>query len=50
MRRQGVGDLGEVRYAILEQRGELSVIRATGQGGPEPDLVREVVARASPSA
>jgi uncharacterized membrane protein YcaP (DUF421 family) len=50
LRRQGVGDLSEVRYAILEQRGQLSVIRATKQGAPDPELVRDVVARATPLA
>jgi uncharacterized membrane protein YcaP (DUF421 family) len=50
LRRQGIGDLSEVRYAILEQRGQLSVIRATTQDTVDPELVRDVVARGSPSA
>ncbi len=45
LRRQGVAELGEVRFAIFEQRGHVSVIRATGRDGPEPDLVRDVPGR-----
>lgn len=39
LRRQGIADLGEVRFAVLETRGQLSVIRAAGHGGPG-DLLR----------
>jgi len=45
LRRQGVEDLGEVRFAIFEQRGQLSVIRHAERSVPEPDLVRDIVAR-----
>lgn len=48
LRRQGVGDLSEVRFAVLEPRGQLSVIRQAGRTTADPDLVREVLARASP--
>ena len=50
LRRQGIGDLAEVRYAILEQRGQLSVIRGAEQGAAAPDLVQDVVARTSSPA
>lgn len=42
LRRQGVGDPAEVRYAILETRGQLSVIRRAEAGAPPP-LVRALV-------
>ena len=50
LRRQGIGDLGEVRYAVLEPRGQLSVIRHAERSSPEPPLVRDIVARTSPRA
>jgi uncharacterized membrane protein YcaP (DUF421 family) len=48
LRRQGVADLSEVRFAVLEPRGQVSVIRQTERSCPEPDLVRDVVARTPP--
>jgi uncharacterized membrane protein YcaP (DUF421 family) len=48
LRRQGVGDLSEVRFAVFEQRGQVSVIRRTDPSGPEPALVRDIAARAPP--
>ena len=50
LRRQGIGDLGEVRYAVLEPRGQLSVIRHAERSSPEPPLVRDIVARTAPRA
>ena len=43
LRRQGVGSLTEVRYAIVEPRGQLSVIRRTAERGL-PELVLPVLA------
>lgn len=43
LRQQGIGALDEVRYAIVEPRGQVSVIRRDQHGGPLPELVREVV-------
>jgi uncharacterized membrane protein YcaP (DUF421 family) len=48
LRRQGIGDLGEVCYAVLEPRGQLSVIRHAERSSPEPPLVRDIVARTAP--
>ena len=45
LRRQGIAELAEVRYAILEPRGQLSVIRRAS-GAEPPELVRAVLARA----
>jgi uncharacterized membrane protein YcaP (DUF421 family) len=45
LRQQGVGDLGEVGYAIFEQRGQLSIIRRAAGDGPPAGLVREVIDR-----
>jgi uncharacterized membrane protein YcaP (DUF421 family) len=42
-RQQCIGALGDVRYAILEPRGQLSVIRRTDDTDPVPDLVRQVL-------
>lgn len=44
LRRQGVAELAEVRYAILEARGQLSVIRRDA-GGQPPELVRAALRR-----
>jgi len=44
LRRQGIGELAEVRYAILEARGQLSVVRRVGGTAP-PELVRAALAR-----
>lgn len=43
LRRQGLGELAEIRYAILEPRGQLSVIRRGG-AGEAPSLVRAALA------
>ena len=43
LRRQGVAELAEVRYAILEARGQLSIIRRAGAEPPE--LVRAALAQ-----
>lgn len=40
LRQQGVGELAEVRYALYETKGELSVVRETGLGEVDPELVR----------
>lgn len=45
LRQRGVGDLAEVRFAVLEQRGQLSVIRGGGAGDADPELVRDILAR-----
>ncbi|MBP0496492.1 DUF421 domain-containing protein [Pararoseomonas indoligenes] len=45
LRRQGVEDLGEVRFAILEARGQLSVIRRTSGRGDMGNLIQPVAAR-----
>jgi uncharacterized membrane protein YcaP (DUF421 family) len=45
LRRQGIADLGEVRYAILEPRGQLSIIRRHA-GAEPPELVRAALSRA----
>ena len=46
LRQRGVGDLGEVRFVVLERRGQVSVIRNGGQDGADPELVRDVLERA----
>lgn len=43
LRQQGIGELDEVRFAIVEPRGQLSVIRRAEHSGPLPNLVREAV-------
>ena len=37
LRQQGIEDLGSVRFAILEDRGQLSVIREMAQAVGKPD-------------
>ncbi|TPG59656.1 DUF421 domain-containing protein [Roseomonas nepalensis] len=44
LRRQGLEDLGEVRFAILEARGQLSVIRRASGRRSMGDLVRPIAA------
>ena len=47
LRRQGVAELDEVRFAIFEQRGHVSVIRgAATADGEEPGLVRDALSHA----
>ena len=43
LRRQGVEDLGEVRFAILEGRGQLSVVRCANGHNEPGNLVRGIV-------
>jgi uncharacterized membrane protein YcaP (DUF421 family) len=43
LRQQHVTDLNQVAFAILEQRGQLSVVRADAPGAGEGNLVREIV-------
>ncbi len=50
LRQRGVGDLAEVRFAVFEQRGQISVIRNDGRRDPAPELVRGLMARASAGA
>lgn len=40
LRQQGVGNLAEVRYALYETKGELTVVREGGTGEADPELVR----------
>ena len=44
LRRQGIEDLGDVRFAILEARGQLSVIRRASGRRDMGDLVRPIAA------
>ena len=48
LRQRGIGDLSEARFVVLERRGQISVLRHDGQGGAEPELVRDVLAHAPP--
>ncbi|MBV1799748.1 DUF421 domain-containing protein [Siccirubricoccus sp. G192] len=48
LRLRGIEDLSEVRFAIFEQRGQVSVIRNTERSGPGMDLARDIVAHPSP--
>jgi uncharacterized membrane protein YcaP (DUF421 family) len=41
LRRQGIEDLDEARYVVLEQRGQISIVRHN----TEADLVRDIVER-----
>jgi uncharacterized membrane protein YcaP (DUF421 family) len=50
LRQRGIGELGEARFVILEQRGRVSVIRGGEGRGGEPELVRDVLARSSARA
>jgi uncharacterized membrane protein YcaP (DUF421 family) len=40
LRRQGVGELCEVRYVLYEAMGDLTVVREDGGTTPDTDLVR----------
>ena len=46
LRQRGVGELSEARFVVLERRGQVSVIRDGGRDGADPELVRDVLARA----
>lgn len=45
LRQQGIEALAAVRYAVLEQRGQISVVRETGSGGSVPELLRDIIPR-----
>ena len=46
LRQQSISDLREVRYAIIEQRGQLSIIRQEDPAWSPPPLVRDALERA----
>ncbi len=50
LRQRGISDLGELRFVIFEQRGQISVIRRTDPASSEPDLIRDVAAQLSVKA
>ena len=39
MRNQGVGDIGEIKYAIIEQDGKLSIIKNTDTPLSHPIII-----------
>jgi uncharacterized membrane protein YcaP (DUF421 family) len=43
LRQQGIGELAAVRYAVLEQRGQISVVRETGVDVRVPELLQGIV-------
>lgn len=43
LRQQGIQDTGEVRFAVLEPRGQLSIIRSSSAEMPEPGLIQGLV-------
>lgn len=45
LRRHGIVDVKQVHLAIFEQRGKVSIVRASEVGDAEPELVRDVVSR-----
>ena len=45
LRQRGISDLGELRFVVFEQRGQISVIRRTDPSLPEQDLIRDVAAQ-----
>ena len=45
LRQRGVGSPAEARFVVFEQRGQISILRDSGPGGAEPELVRAVAAR-----
>lgn len=50
LRRQNVRDLSEVRYVILEQRGNISVVREPGYTyDGDGDVLQTVLARTQPA-
>jgi uncharacterized membrane protein YcaP (DUF421 family) len=50
LRQGGVQDMSEVRFAIFEQRGRISIMRHPSADGPaEPDLVRDIRLKAPPA-
>lgn len=42
LRQQGIQDPAEVRFAILEPRGQLSIIRSSSADLPAPGLIQEL--------
>jgi uncharacterized membrane protein YcaP (DUF421 family) len=40
LREQGVRELTELRYVLYETKGELTLVREDGAGGPDGELVR----------
>lgn len=49
LRQQGIQDPGEVRFAILEPRGQLSIIRSSSQDLAAPGLIRDILHQAPSS-
>lgn len=47
LRQRGIEDLGEVRYAIFEERGHVSVIRQGEHEDGARDLLRDIVTQSS---
>ncbi len=47
LRQRGIGDPAEARYVVLEQRGQVSVIRGGPDGAP-PELVRGIAPERRP--
>lgn len=43
LRQQGIQDPGEVRFAVLEPRGQLSIIRSSSAELPAPGLIQGLV-------
>lgn len=43
LRQQGIQDPGEVRFAVLESRGQLSIIRSSSADLPAPGLIQGLV-------
>jgi uncharacterized membrane protein YcaP (DUF421 family) len=42
LRQHGVEELSSVRYAVFEQRGQISVVRQVGPESPDPELLRGI--------
>ncbi|MDP9472175.1 MAG: DUF421 domain-containing protein, partial [Chloroflexota bacterium] len=49
LRQHGIGDLSEVQFVIFEQSGQISVIRHSERGDPQPPLVRDILERTARS-
>jgi uncharacterized membrane protein YcaP (DUF421 family) len=47
LRQNGVRDMSEVRFAIFEERGRVSIVRQPSKPEAELDLVREVIENAA---
>lgn len=43
LRQQGIEAFAAVRYAVLEQRGQISVVRETGADATVPELLQGIV-------